>query len=117
MAATNPGGYAPGYAVAATTQAPQAAPPPAAGEVVLTAIADTWIQIKSIKTGKVLFSRVLERGETLPAPDRRGLKMTVGNAGGLEIRVDGRLAPSLGGHGRVVRDVSLDADDLLAGAQ
>lgn len=109
MASTRPAGLgAPAHAAA--TDAP---PAPAPGEVVLRAVADTWIQIKSVKTGKVLFSRVLREGETLPAPDRHGLKMTVGNAGGLEIRVDGILAPSIGGHGQVVRDLSLDGPALL----
>ena len=92
----------------------QPAPPPAPGEVILRAVADTWVQIKSTKTGKVLFSRVLRVGETYPAPDRQGLRMTVGNAGGLEILVDGTIAPSLGAHGEVVRDVDLSGPGLLA---
>ena len=102
-----------GAAVAATTQTVRPAPAP--GKVMLHAAADTWIEIKSVKTGAVLFSRVLREGETLPAPDRTGLTMTVGNAGGLEISVDGVAAPSLGGHGVVRRDVSLDGPHLLAG--
>jgi len=92
-------------------------PPPAAGQVTLRAVADTWLQIKSVKTGAVLFSRVLRVGETYEAPDRRGLKMTVGNAGGLEILVDGQPAPTLGGHGEVVRDVMLEGPLLLAREQ
>lgn len=106
----------PGYAAAATapTEPP---PPPAPGQVTLFAAADTWIEIKAVNTGKVLFSRVLRQGETLPAPDRHGLVMTVGNAGGLEIRVDGEVAPSLGVQGQVVRDVSLVGASLLARAQ
>ena len=92
-------------------------PPPAPGRVVLTALADTWLQIRAASTGKVLFSRVLREGESLPAPDRQGLQMTVGNAGGLEIRVDGQLAPALGSHGQVVRDIDLEGDRLLAGGQ
>lgn len=93
------------------------APPPASGQVTLRAVADTWLQIKSVKTGAVLFSRVLRVGETYEAPDRRGLKMTVGNAGGLEILVDGQPAPTLGGHGEVVRDVMLEGPLLLARGQ
>lgn len=96
----------PGAAYAAT-------PPHAAGLVVLHAVDDTWIEIKSEKTGRVMFSRVLRQGERYQAPDRRGLIMTTGNAGGLEILVDGRAAPSLGGHGRVVRDVRLEGHALL----
>ena len=97
----------PGAAYAAT-------PPHASGVVVLHAVDDTWIEIKSVKTGRVMFSRVLRQGERYSAPDRRGLIMTTGNAGGLEILVDGRAAPSLGGHGKVVRDVRLEGQALLA---
>ncbi len=96
----------PGAAYAAT-------PPHASGLVVLHAVDDTWIEIKSVKTGRVMFSRVLRQGERYSAPDRRGLIMTTGNAGGLEILVDGRAAPSLGGHGKVVRDVRLEGHALL----
>lgn len=96
----------PGAAYAAT-------PPHAAGLVVLHAIDDTWIEIKSEKTGRVMFSRVLRQGERYTAPDRLGMIMTTGNAGGLEILVDGRIAPSLGRHGKVVRDVRLESAALL----
>ncbi|MGZ0187941.1 MAG: RodZ domain-containing protein [Alphaproteobacteria bacterium] len=113
MAAPYGGRFPPGYAVAAT--APAGRVVHAQGHVVLHALADTWLQIKSEKTGKILFSRVLREGEDLPAPDRLGLRMTVGNAGGLEIRIDGQLAPSLGGHGQIIRDVSLDAPALRTG--
>jgi cytoskeleton protein RodZ len=115
MAAPYAGRIPPGYAVAATAPAGSVAAVHAQGHVVLHALADTWLQIESEKTGKTLFSRVLREGEDLSAPDRFGLRMTVGNAGGLEIRIDGQLAPSLGAHGQVIRDVSLDAPALRAG--
>ena len=60
-----------------------------------------------------MFSRLLLQGERYSAPDRYGLILTTGNAGGLEILVDGRTVPSLGGHGKVVRDVSLEGHALL----
>lgn len=92
---------------------PPLAPPPT-GQVSLHAVADTWIEIRSRSNGKVLFSRVLRQGETVPAPDRHGLVMTVGNAAGLQIRIDGAPAPALGERGQVVRDVSLDVESLAA---
>lgn len=116
---------APGPAMAATDighitpsrnpGAAQAAPPPhASGLVILHAVDDTWIEIRSEKTGRIMFSRVLRQGERYIAPDRHGLVMTTGNAGGLEILVDGRPAPSLGGPGKVVRDVRLEGPALLS---
>lgn len=91
--------------------------PTPASEVTLFALADTWIEIKSKSTGKVMFSRVLRQGESVPAPDRHGLVMTVGNAGGLEIRIDGAAAPALGDHGQVVREIDLDAAALATRAE
>jgi len=117
MAAPYSGHKLPGHAFASTAPPGGIVPAHAQGHVVLRAIADTWIQIRSKKTGKILFSRVLREGEDLPAPDRHGLRMTVGNAGGLEIRIDGRIAPALGAHGQVIRDISLDAPDLFARRQ
>lgn len=106
----------PSYAAAAVAPTSINPPMPAPGQVMLHALADTWIEIRARSSGKVLFSRVLRAGETIPAPDRRGLSMTTGNAAGLEIRVDGKAAPALGGPGEVVRDISLDSEDLLAPA-
>lgn len=102
----------PSYAAAALPPATLLVPPP--GQVTLHARADTWIEIKARTSGKILFSRVLRAGEMIPAPDRSGLLMTIGNAGGLDIQVDGVTAPALGGPGQVVRDVSLDSEDLLS---
>lgn len=117
MAATpNLARLSPSYAAAAAAPTSINPPMPAPGQVMLHARADTWIEIRARSSGKVLFSRVLRAGETIPAPDRRGLSMTIGNAGGLEIRVDGKAAPALGGPGEVVRDVSLDSEDLLTPA-
>lgn len=101
------------------TEAPAAEPPapePAsfgavggeAGRVLLRARADTWIQVRERGSGSVLFNRVLRPGETYRVPDRAGLLMTTGNAGGLEVVVEGDALPSLGGPGVVRRDLPLE---------
>ena len=41
--------------------------------------------------------------------------MLTGNAGGLEVKVDGAVAPSLGPFGEVVRNIALDPVLLLNG--
>jgi cytoskeleton protein RodZ len=106
--------------VAAPTAETQTAEPPAtepatfgavggeAGRVLLRARADTWIQVRERGSGSVLFNRVLRPGETYRVPDRSGLLMTTGNAGGLEVVVEGDTLPSLGGQGVVRRDLPLD---------
>lgn len=79
-----------------------------AGRVLLRARADTWIQVRERSSGSVLFNRVLRPGETYRVPDRTGLLMTTGNAGGLEVLVEGDALPLLGGQGVVRRDLPLE---------
>jgi cytoskeleton protein RodZ len=107
---------------AGTPPTPAAAPPPAVparleeGRVVLRARADTWIQVRDRQAGAVLVNRVLRPGETWAVPAREGLLLNTGNAGGLEILVDGQLTPGLGAAQAVRRDVPLDPDRLKSGA-
>ncbi len=57
----------------------------------------------------------MRAGEIYRAPDKPGLTMRVGNAAGLEVQVDSKVAPVLGGIGVVLHNVVLDPQKLLAG--
>ena len=103
-----------GSALAAVPAASDPAPN-SPGEVVIRATADSWIQIRDARQS-VLLTRVLKAGESCRAPDRPGLSMRTGNAGGLEITVNGVPAPPIGGRGMVRRNVALDGHALLAGS-
>jgi cytoskeleton protein RodZ len=103
-----------GSAFAAVPAATDPAPN-SPGEVVIRATADSWIQIRDARQS-VLLTRVLKAGESCRAPARPGLSMRTGNAGGLEITVDGVPAPPIGGRGMVRRNVALDGHALLAGS-
>lgn len=74
---------------------------------------DCWVQVREMD-GQLLLSRLLRRGDVYMVPNRPGLSLMVGNAGALEILVDGKAAPSLGATGQVRRDIKLDADKLGA---
>jgi cytoskeletal protein RodZ len=65
-----------------------------AARVVLQATQESWIKMEDAQ-GETLFSRVLVAGDVyyVPEGDIRG---TFGNAGGIEVWVDGALAPKLG---------------------
>jgi cytoskeleton protein RodZ len=63
-----------------------------------------------------VFARLLRAGETYPVPDQRGLRLTTGNAGGIELVVDGQPTQSLGQVGTVKRNLSLDLSRLKSGA-
>src|SRR5213075_494028 len=102
---------APGSAMAAVPTATDPTPNPP-GEVVIRATADSWIQIRDARQS-VLLTRVLKAGESCRAPAQPGLSMRTGNAGGLEIMVDGVPAPPIGARGMARRNVVLDGRDLL----
>ena len=81
--------------------------------IVIRATADSWIQVRGADQS-VLFTRVLKIGESYRVPDQPGMSMRTGNAGGLEITVDGKQAPSIGPNG-AVRNVPLDPQALISG--
>jgi cytoskeleton protein RodZ len=84
--------------------------------VVLRARERAWIQVSS-RAGDYVFTRTLEPGEAFVVPNRSDLELWTGNAGGLEVVVDGAAVPALAGGGAVRRHVSLDPDRLLRSAQ
>ena len=86
-----------------------------AGKIVVRARLESWIQVTNEKK-EVLFSRVLRSGETYTVPEEKGLMLTTGNAGGIEITVNGKKLKSLGTVGLVKRDIPLDAKKLQDGS-
>lgn len=84
------------------------APAPA---VRLRAIAEAWIEVTRAG-GDVIVNRVLAAGEEYVPPDETGLRLTTGDAGALEVYVNGVAIAPLGARGAIVRDVSLDRASL-----
>jgi cytoskeleton protein RodZ len=82
--------------------------------IMLHAVADSWVQIHDASQS-VLVTRVLKAGESYAVPDRPGLAMRTGNAGGLEITVDDNRVPPIGPRGAVRRNVALEPQALMAG--
>ena len=100
--------------------APEAAPTPetapsAAAQIVIRAVIDSWIQVRDIEANQLVMTKLLRSGDIYEVPARRGLSLLTGNAGALEIEVDGKLVPSIGPVGTVRRNVALDAEKLSAG--
>ena len=79
--------------------------------VILRARDRAWIEVSS-PSGDYRFTRTLEPGDALLVPDRSDLVLWTGNAGGLEIIVDGVPVTPLAGGGAVRRNVSLDPGRL-----
>jgi cytoskeleton protein RodZ len=78
----------------------------------LVATEDCWVQVRNTD-GELLLTRVLRPGESYQVPDETGITLFTGNAGGLEIYVDGQKLPLIGSSGEVKRDVLLEPDSLL----
>jgi cytoskeleton protein RodZ len=74
---------------------------------------DSWVQVRD-SAGQAVFTRVLKAGEIYNAPGEPGFSMTVGNAGGIEVLVDGKETRALGAVGQVLKNVSLDPTRLAA---
>tara|TARA_A100001015_G_scaffold132962_1_gene147514 strand:- start:1284 stop:2699 length:1416 start_codon:yes stop_codon:yes gene_type:complete len=83
--------------------------------IVVRASSNSWIEVKDDFFNIILVSQLLKAGETYDVPDKIGLSLHTGNAGALEITVDGVVVPSIGGEGAVLRGVHLDAESLKAG--
>jgi cytoskeleton protein RodZ len=76
----------------------------------LVANDETWVEIIDVDT--VVLSRVLKKGDRYYAPVSDDLLMKTGNAGGLDIYIDGALYPPLGKKGAVYSGVSLSPEAL-----
>lgn len=86
----------------------------ASARIVLRARLDSWVQVFAADESLIL-TRVLQPGDSYRVPDQAGLSLVTGNAGGLEIEVDGTTLPPLGPVGAVRRGIALDSERLLTG--
>lgn len=106
-------------ATPATTAQPEAepaparpAPSPVRSRIILRATADSFVEVG--RNGEEpLFSQVMRAGEVFAVPPGSNLVLMTGNAGALQILVDGRRIAPLGPDGEVRRGVALDPDGLL----
>jgi len=106
-------------AVDTPADTPAAAPAAVAtgggSRIVVRARLDSWIQIRDGAARRLLVTRLLRAGDTYEVPDQPSLTLLTGNAGALDILVDGEPVPAIGDIGAVRRDVALDAERLKAG--
>nr|MBT6743216.1 DUF4115 domain-containing protein [Rhodospirillales bacterium] len=95
-------------------QIPAVVPVEVSSKIVVRAKTDSWIQIRN-ESGNLVMTRILRAGDSYAVPPTKGLQLMTGNAGALEILVDGTVVPPIGPFGAVRRGVSLDADNLRKG--
>jgi cytoskeleton protein RodZ len=84
-------------------------PAPSAGkvELALTATEATWLSVTS--DGTPVFSGILQPNQTKTIEGKETANLRVGNAAGLEVRLNGTPIGSLGARGQV-RDLSFTSD-------
>ncbi len=80
--------------------------------ITVRATANTWVEVRR-SDKQTVFSRMMQSGEAVDLPVLPGMTLSTGNAGGIEIMVDGEVLPPLGPRGAIRRNVALDAESLL----
>ena len=83
--------------------------------ITITARNTSWIQLREIRTNRMILSKVLKKNESYQIPDRPGLSIMTGNAGALEITVDGEIVPQVGKLGDVRRKILMEVESLKSG--
>ena len=102
-----PGPAAAAPVVAAPRQDDPAVPAGSRVELDLTATEETWLSVSS--DGTPVFSGLLEANQTKTIEGKEFAKLRVGNAAGLDVRLNGKPLGPLGAHGQV-RDLFLTSD-------
>lgn len=93
---------------APSVQEPAVEPPKTSGvSMVLEFEQDSWTEVSA--DGQTIFSGLSRRGTKQQFEARDGFRLTLGNAGGVRVTVDGHPLEPLGGAGQVVRDLPVPA--------
>jgi cytoskeleton protein RodZ len=79
--------------------------------VVLRATSSTWIRIRDGRNA-ILFTRVLREGDQYVVPNKPGVVVDIGNAGSLQIVLNGKVLKPVGPANMPVYNISLSPDSL-----
>jgi cytoskeletal protein RodZ len=90
------------YMKAAASETPAIQPAPPNNKVMLDLLAHeaTWVSVSS--DGKPVFSGILQPNQSKTVGGKESAKMRVGNAAGIEVRLNGKLLGPLGARGQVL---------------
>jgi cytoskeleton protein RodZ len=82
--------------------------PPSGVSMILEFEQDSWTEVSA--DGRPIFSGMVRSGFRREFQAREGFRLSLGNAGGVRVTVDGRALEPLGEAGQAVRDLPLPAD-------
>ena len=98
-----------------STQSPAAAPLQRGSQrLVVRALEPTWIRVQMDGGGSV--QELLPAGATREWSAEKRFVLTVGNAGGLQLELNGRTLPPLGERGAVIRELVLPQGGAAGGS-
>ena len=80
--------------------------------VILQATQESWVKVED-RRGNTMFSRVLVPGDVYYVPSGDSYSATFGNAGGVDVWVNGKLAPAQGADHARVSGISLSPEKLM----
>ena len=92
--------------------APASAAPGDSLVLTMTAEQDCWVEVRA--DGETVINRVLAEGESQTLEAQGEIVLSVGNAGGLSIRVNDRPALPLGRSGEVRKNIVITRQNLPA---
>ncbi|MEK7770727.1 MAG: RodZ domain-containing protein [candidate division NC10 bacterium] len=105
----------PAAAPSATSPGGSAAPLPRGSQrLVVRALEPTWIKVQMDGGGSV--QELLPAGATREWSAEKRFVLTVGNAGGLQLELNGRALPPLGERGAVIRELVLPQGGAAGGS-
>jgi cytoskeleton protein RodZ len=84
-------------------------------KILVRARRNSWIQVRDNKANKLLLTQLLKAGDSYRVPNRSDLVLLTGNAGALEILVDGKPVPDLAPPGTIMKNITLDSYKLSQG--
>lgn len=84
----------------------------ARANVIIQAVEDSYVGVENAK-GVAIFGKTLVAGDVFYVPSGNGYKAKFGNAGGVDIWVNGELAPKVGANKTSKKDVSLNPESLM----
>ncbi len=71
---------------------------------------DCWLEVKI--DGKTIFRNILKKGHFEYWEAQTKIEFSLGNAGGVEVEVNGRLLSPLGRRGQVIKNITVTKDGL-----
>jgi len=71
---------------------------------------DSWIQIKADR--RTVFQAVLKKGRSENWEAKDKIELSLGNAAGVDLEINGKLIPSLGRKGQVIKNILITKEGL-----